>query len=94
LIKNEFTYTFSENGINQKRGRSITYIEWNNIISIREYPPMFLIYVSINKAIVIPKRFFETNEEIKLFKKIINDNAMSEKTKITWRFLSLKGTIV
>ncbi|WP_064094146.1 YcxB family protein [Rossellomorea aquimaris] len=83
LIKNEFTYTFHENGINQKRGRSITYIEWNDIVSIREYPPMFLIYVSKNKAIVIPKRFFELSEEIMLFKKIMNENVASEKNKIT-----------
>lgn len=83
LIKNEFTYTFNENGINQKRGKSITYIEWNDIVSIQEYPPMFLIYVSKNKAIVLPKRFFKINEEIKLFKEIIIENVASEKNKIT-----------
>jgi hypothetical protein len=83
LIKNEITYTFSEDGINQKRGRSINYIEWNQIVSIKEYPPMFLIYVSKNKAMVVPKRFFECDEERKLFKKIIKENVTSEKNKIT-----------
>jgi hypothetical protein len=83
LIKNEFIYTFSEDGINQKRGRSINYIEWNEIVFVREYPPLFLLYISKNKAIVMPRRFFESNEEIKLFKQIIKGNVSSEKNNIT-----------
>jgi YcxB-like protein len=79
LIKNEITYTFSENGINQKRGKSINYIDWNEIVFIKEYSPMFLIYVSKNKAIVLPKRFFESDEQIKIFKNMIKENVPLEK---------------
>jgi hypothetical protein len=82
LIKNEFIYRFSANGIHQKRGRSINVINWKEIVSIKEFSPMFLIYVSRNKAMVIPKRFFESKEEINLFKKMVNENAMQEKNKI------------
>ncbi|KSU63674.1 hypothetical protein AS034_05350 [[Bacillus] enclensis] len=83
LIKNELIYTFSDTGIIQKRGRSISAIDWNEIVSIKEFAPMFLIYVSRNKAMVIPKRFFESDEKIKLFKKMINENVTAEKNKIT-----------
>lgn len=82
LIKNELTYTFSDAGIHQKRGRSINDIDWNEIVSIKEFAPMFLIYLSRNKAMIIPKRFFESEEEIKLFKKMVNENVTQEKNKI------------
>ncbi|CAN7268805.1 YcxB family protein [Rossellomorea sp. LjRoot5] len=83
LIKKEFIYTFSEEGINQNRGRSINYIEWNEIVFVREDPPMFLLYVSKNKSIVIPRRFFESIEELKLFKQIIRENVPSKNNNIT-----------
>ncbi|NQD68452.1 YcxB family protein [Bacillus haikouensis] len=83
LIKNELIYTFSDTGIHQKRGRSINDIDWNEIAAIKEHHSMFLIYVSRNKAMIIPKRFFESDEEIKQFKKMINKNVTSEKNKIT-----------
>jgi hypothetical protein len=82
LIKNELIYTFSDTGINQKRRRSKNHIEWHEIVSIKEFSPMFLIYVSRNKAMVVPKRFFESDEQIKFFKKVINENVTQEQNKI------------
>jgi YcxB-like protein len=84
LIKNEFIYIFNDTGILQKRGRSINAIDWNEIVSIKEFSPLFLIYVSRNKAMVIPKRFFGSVEELTLFKRIINENVTQEKNKTTY----------
>ncbi|PFA69794.1 hypothetical protein CN378_03230 [Bacillus sp. AFS015802] len=83
LIKQEIIYSISKDGINQNRGRSINYIEWNEIVFVREHSPMFLLYVSKNKSIVLPRRFFESIEEIKLFKQIIRENVSSEKITLS-----------
>lgn len=74
LAQNEITYTFNEEGVHQKVRRSDTYFEWSDFSSFREYPELFLMYVSKRKAILLPKRFFEDREEEEQFKRIVNDH--------------------
>ncbi|SDB89752.1 YcxB-like protein [Pelagirhabdus alkalitolerans] len=81
LIKHEINYIFSHDGIHQKIRRSNNYYEWNDIQVAIEQKDMFLLYVSKNKAIVLPKSFFESSEKIDLFKKIISEYIETAKIK-------------
>ncbi|TYS58523.1 YcxB family protein [Sutcliffiella horikoshii] len=81
LIKNEMTYTFNANEIQQKFDRSIGYYDWNQIQAAYESKDMFRLYVSRAKAIILPKRFFSSEVEIQLLKSLIKENLSKEKVK-------------
>ena len=74
LIKNEMTYTFNENEIQQKFDRTIGYYDWNQIQAAYENKDMFRLYVSRAKAIILPKRFFASEAEIQQLKSLIEQN--------------------
>ncbi|MBM7587638.1 hypothetical protein JOC86_004212 [Bacillus pakistanensis] len=82
LIKNQITYRISDEGIHQKNGRSNAYFEWGNIISAHEHKELFLLYISKNKAVVLPKRYFNSSEEISSFKKVVGKNVLTKKVKM------------
>ncbi|WP_085994236.1 YcxB family protein [Oceanobacillus senegalensis] len=73
-IKRDVSYVISNQGIHQKRGRSNTYFEWGDIVQAYEHKEMFRLYVSKNKAILLPKRFFRTNKDVDVFKNMIQNN--------------------
>ncbi|USK91834.1 YcxB family protein [Rossellomorea marisflavi] len=81
LIQNKITYTFSENEIKQTFGRSAGYFEWSNLRSVHENKDMFRLYVSKSKAIILPKRFFDSSSEIDQFKKLLRDQVDERKVK-------------
>jgi hypothetical protein len=74
LAKSEFTYEFHETGFTQIRGRSTTCVEWSDIHAVRGNKEMFLLYLSKNKAILLPERYFNTNADIETFKDIIYEH--------------------
>ncbi|QST00982.1 YcxB family protein [Pontibacillus sp. ALD_SL1] len=69
----EMTYTFNEEGVHQKGRRSDNYYEWSDFSSFQETPELFLLYVSKRKAILLPKRFFENQEQQEQFKTIVRE---------------------
>ncbi|TRM12177.1 YcxB family protein [Lentibacillus cibarius] len=81
LVKNEASYTFSSEGINQQIRRSNNFFEWSDIRLALEREEMFLLYVSKRKAIILPKRFFGSDDEFDLFKNIVSKNIETSKVK-------------
>lgn len=79
LIKCEITYIISAQEIHQKIGRSNHYLEWKQIRKAYENNDMFRLYVSRAKAIVLPKRFFASEEEIQQLKLFITENLNKDK---------------
>ncbi|WP_158234693.1 YcxB family protein [Lentibacillus sediminis] len=68
--QNEVTFTINEERIHQKTINSTTEINWSDIFSAYEHKKMFRLYVSRNKVIVLPKRYFHSQQEIELFRDI------------------------
>ncbi len=82
FIKSEIRYIINENGITQQISKRVNnYLEWDYILKGYELDDMFLIYVSKNKAIIIPKRFFASNDDLHALKKIISRNTNRIKLK-------------
>lgn len=71
LIQREIHYTFNEDGVIQQNGRSRSYIEWHDIRKGYEHPDMYLLYLSKNKAIVLPKDFFDDGEHRRNFRSLL-----------------------
>jgi YcxB-like protein len=81
LVKREITYIISSQEIHQKIGKSNNYLEWEQIRTAYENTEMFRLYVSRAKAIVLPKRYFASEEEIQLLKRLITKNLSKDKVK-------------
>lgn len=81
LAKTETCYTFSNEGVNQKVRRSNNHYSWSDFQLSIELEEMFLLYVSKRKALVLPKRFFSSNDDIELFKRIVSENMDNSKMK-------------
>ena len=75
LAKLDRKVTISNLGITQKiSNKSETHFEWTDIIKGVELNDVFILYVSNNNVIAIPKVFFKSTKEIHFFKKIANEN--------------------
>ncbi|WP_223702502.1 YcxB family protein [Sutcliffiella deserti] len=81
MIKNELFITVNNEGIHQKVKRSVVYWDWNDINSIKEHKEMFLFYVSKNKAVILPQKFLFNDDQSRL-RRIIQQNAVSQKVKL------------
>ncbi|WP_113928334.1 YcxB family protein [Bacillus sp. P14.5] len=81
LLKNEITYIFSSDEIQQKIRKSTNYLEWNDILKVREHPDMFQMYISRNKAILLPNSYFSSKADKEKLKQLISENVSKEKVK-------------
>lgn len=81
LFQSEVFLTISEDGIQQRRRKSDAFWEWDDILSIHEKKDMFLFYVSKNKAVLLPKSFM-VNHEMAMLRKIIHNNALTQKVNL------------
>ncbi|WP_083270565.1 YcxB family protein [Bacillus marinisedimentorum] len=57
-------------------------MEWGDISVAKEDKDMFRLYVSKNKAIILLKRFFDSNDQKNVFKTLIKKNLESKKIKL------------
>ncbi|WP_185819643.1 DUF4870 domain-containing protein [Salibacterium salarium] len=66
-------YATEKEGLKQETNRSVTFYRWNEIKKIIEHNEMFLLYITREKAIVIPKRYFTLEEEQSKFWEMVNE---------------------
>ncbi|MGD6802187.1 YcxB family protein [Rossellomorea vietnamensis] len=81
LLQNEITYIFSSEELQQKIRKSSNYFEWHDFLIIYERPDMFQLFISRNKAILLPKNHFRSKAEEEKLKKLISENVRKEKVK-------------
>ncbi|WP_066190361.1 YcxB family protein [Gracilibacillus timonensis] len=81
LATKEITYTMNQEGIDYQAERTHIYVEWENIVKGKEYKDMFGLYTSTIKTIVLPKRYFKSDEDIMAFKQLISANTDKVKLK-------------
>ncbi|WP_423190444.1 YcxB family protein [Alkalibacterium sp. f15] len=74
LIKQMVNYTFDADGMTQLIKSSNNQYEWDDFFKARENKAMFLLYLSKNKALILPKRFFDSQKQIDTFKHLVSEN--------------------
>lgn len=68
--------------ININYGESIVKINWDEIYRVLETEKQFLIFTSINQSLIIPKRFFEKDEDLLSLRDICKDVLPKKKVKL------------
>lgn len=79
LAKLEREIIISNEGIKQRViTKSETNLAWDDILRAVELKDVFILFISNNNVLIIPKLFFKTTNEIDLFSNIANKNLRSK----------------
>ncbi|WP_101843615.1 YcxB family protein [Halobacillus sp. Marseille-P3879] len=81
-LQQEVNYVFRPGIIQQKTRNSMNRYAWTDIISIYEQQDLFQLYLSKQSAMILPKWFFQSKEEIIAFKKMIQKYADTKQIKL------------
>jgi hypothetical protein len=67
------SYQFSPTGASYSGPTSSGHLEWRTYIKIRETPEQFLLYMQKRLANVIPKRAFQSQVDLRLFRHLVRE---------------------
>ena len=67
-------YTFESRGIGSQAPSYSGFREWDRIWRVEESGRSFLIYLSRSQVVVIPKRFFRSEDQIHAFRELAAEN--------------------
>ncbi|NOQ48560.1 MAG: hypothetical protein GQ576_05420 [Methanococcoides sp.] len=81
-IQLEKIYSITKNGTKWTDARGESVIKWEDIVLAAECKELILIYISIVQALIIPKRFFKSNDDFVKFKNLIEQKISTEKIKM------------
>ncbi|WP_173916789.1 YcxB family protein [Halobacillus sp. Marseille-Q1614] len=82
VSQHEIQYTFRAGNIKQKLKNSTNDYQWTDIIAAFEQEELFQLYVARNHAMILPKRFFKSEEEVEQLRELIEKNAKSAKVDL------------
>lgn len=80
IIQKEQIFKITNTTITINYGESMPKINWDEIYCVRETEKQFLIFIAINKPLIIPKRFFKNPEDIFLLRDF-SKNVLPKKRK-------------
>lgn len=69
----------SQHGFELSGPSEVVSVEWKYFYSIKELKDLFILYYSASNAIVIPKRTFNSKEDILIFKTLFLNNMNNKK---------------
>ena len=67
-------YLLDDQGITSQAPSYSGFREWDRIWRVEENPRSFLIYLSRSQVVVIPKRFFGSNDQVRAFRELAAQN--------------------
>lgn len=81
----DFTVTFTtdKTGIHAASERGDSDLAWNRIVEVRETNHAFYVFITDSHANVLPKDQFSGEEQIKIFRTLLEKNVEAARLKIT-----------
>jgi hypothetical protein len=73
-LREYVTYVFTPETINTSGTGISSSVSWKNITRFRETKSLFLLYLGPNGAINIPKRFFQSPEEMERWRQLVQSS--------------------
>jgi hypothetical protein len=81
LAKQPQNYIISDEGIQYESESGEGQIKWEDIYKIGETGSLFAFFVSSNRALILPKRFFQSEEDKQFFKELARKHMFSSRVK-------------
>ncbi|OBZ08424.1 hypothetical protein A8L34_24265 [Bacillus sp. FJAT-27264] len=75
------SYVISDEGIRHQSDSSSGHVKWEEIYKIGETATLFAFFVSANQALILPKRFFQSEEDKQFFKELARKHMFSNRVK-------------
>lgn len=102
LMQREIQYRLTEAGIRQSTKSTNAHFDWKNIRAAHKNKGIYRLYVSRSKALIIPERFFASEEDKREFEKIVsshlpassNELDISSSARPLWVLFLGAGTLV
>ncbi len=82
MLKQKMKYMINAKSIRLTSDRLQSRYVWDEILSTTEYKDMFLLYVTKTSALILPKRYFKSKEEIGQFKGLLKEKIDPKKLKL------------
>jgi hypothetical protein len=82
ILKQEIAYDVKPDGITQRRGESRVVYRWNDFRRAYEYKHMFRLSISRAQSVIVPKRFFKQEADVRRFRALIAGAMMSRKVSV------------
>ncbi|TGA97796.1 YcxB family protein [Sporolactobacillus shoreae] len=82
ILRNERCFSVQKDGLHVSTKNSEVFYGWDGLRSACDYKNIYLLYVSALRMIMIPKRFFDKEEEIEAFECLLSAHISSEKIKL------------
>lgn len=81
LAKRPQSFLISDEGISYESESGTGQVKWEEIYKIGETASLFAFFVSSNRALIIPKRFFKSEEDKGFFKELARKHMFSNRVK-------------
>lgn len=81
LIQQPQSYTITDEGISYQSEAGSGQVKWEEIHKIGETMNLFVFFVSTQRALIIPKRFFQSEEDKITFKELAKKYMFSNRVK-------------
>lgn len=81
LVQKMQNYTINNTGIKIESESITGILKWDEVFRVDESKYSFLIYLSRIKALMLPKKFFESDEKMILFRNIVVSNMPGKKVR-------------
>ncbi|NUU62932.1 YcxB family protein [Paenibacillus agri] len=75
------SYVISDEGIRHQSDSGSGHVKWEEIYKIGETASLFAFFVSANQALILPKRFFQSEDDKQFFKELARKHMFSNRVK-------------
>ncbi|WP_082234481.1 YcxB family protein [Halobacillus massiliensis] len=82
VSQKEIQYIFRPGNIKQKLQNATRDYKWTDITAAYEQEEMFQLYVAKNHAMILPKRFFASEEEVEHLRQLIEKHVTTTKVDL------------
>jgi hypothetical protein len=70
-FRDPVTYVFTPETIGMVGTGLSSTVAWSNLVRVRETASLFLLYIGPKGAVIVPKRFFQSPEEIEKWRQLV-----------------------
>lgn len=89
VTRGEYKFRITDAGIEQKKIKSESRFEWEDIRTVYRNKDLYRLYIARKRAIVIPARFFASEEDREAFEKIVSSHVPPKENKFSASTLPL-----
>jgi hypothetical protein len=82
LLRKTHRLTISPGGVTTESSAGSAHVDWSHFWRAYERPGAFYLYTATNMALTLPKRCFESEEQMERFREIVRAGVVAERCRV------------